>query len=87
MEPLDDGERADLAKDSRSALLAGSGLGLALLGVVAIPIAAVAGLGLSYLGWRSARPAYRTGRIMAIIGMALGFLGSAAMVVRILVAV
>ena len=80
---MDDSERAELAADLRAATLAGGGLGLSLLGL-AVPLLAALGLIASYIGWRIARPDYRVGRVCAVAGMAVGFLGVALTVVALI---
>jgi hypothetical protein len=77
-------EREKLIKDLRTATLSGGGLGLALLGVVAIPFLSILGLAASYAGWRSARPEYRTGQVFGIIGMLVALLGMGLLVVEFL---
>jgi hypothetical protein len=78
----EDPDREQLTADLKTALLSGGGLGLSLLGVLFIPIAAMAGIVVSYLGWRSARQDYRVGKWFAVAGMMLGFFGTAALVTR-----
>ena len=78
--PGHDHERDELVADLKAAMLAGGGFGLAMLGLLAIPVLSIVGLVVSYLGWRSARPQYRVGRAFAIAGMVVGLFGMAAMI-------
>jgi hypothetical protein len=79
----DDQERL---QDMWSAVTTGAGLGLAMLGVLAVPILSLVGLVVSYLGLRRARPGYLTGRIAGIVGMVVGILGLALLVLEALLA-
>ncbi len=79
---MDDKDRVELAADMKAATLAGGGLGMSLIGLL-VPILAVVGIGLSYAGWRVARPDYRVGRFCAVAGMVVGFIGVALTVVAL----
>lgn len=78
---MDANERAELAADLKTATLSGGGFGLALLGLL-IPVLSIIGLFVSFIGWRSARPEYRPGRVFGVLGMAVGFLGTALLLVQ-----
>ena len=80
-EPVD---RETLKADARTAVIAGSGLGLALLGMLFIPLGSVAGLALSWWAYRTGRKEYQQGRITAIGGMVVGAIGVAVLVVSLL---
>lgn len=76
-------ERAKLVKDLRTATISGGGLGLAMLGLM-VPILSIVALGVSYLGWRSARAEYRIGQYFGIAGMIVAMLGMGLTVVSFL---
>lgn len=71
----------ELKADFRTALIAGSGLGLSMLGLLYVPFVAILGLAVSYLGWRSCRPGYAIGKVVAVAGMAAGVVGLAILIV------
>ena len=75
MAGIEDDERERLMADAKTATLAGGGMGFAFLGLVAVPLLSILGLALSFAAFRIARPGYRTGRNVAIGGMALGIFG------------
>lgn len=77
MPPVSDDERDLLMSDAKTATLAGGGLGFGVLGVIAVPILSLLGLALCFFALRTVRPGYRTGRIFAIIGLALNGFGIA----------
>jgi hypothetical protein len=76
--PMDERDRTELNADMKTATFAGGGLGIGLLGLLAVPILSVVGLVLSIIGLRTARPEYRTGRIFSIVGIVVSGIGVAA---------
>ena len=80
---MDNDERTELSADLKTATLSGGGLGLAMLGWM-IPVLSPISLIVCYLGWRSARPEYRLGRVFAVAGMVVAILGMGMMVTEFL---
>ena len=80
---MDDQDRLELAADLKTAALSGGGVGLALLGF-SIPLLSIAGFLMAYFGLRSARPDYTVGRVFAYIGMGIGLVGSALLLLEVL---
>lgn len=75
MGALEPDDREILMADAKTATLAGGGLGFSLLGIFAVPVMCFVGVMLSYFALRTARPGYRVGRVSAVIGLVIGFLG------------
>lgn len=80
-----DDDPEDMKADFRTALIAGSGVGLSMLGLFYVPFVSILGLVVSYLGWRSCRPEYEVGKIVAFGGMAAGVVGLAILIVTSIV--
>jgi hypothetical protein len=77
-------DQVERKQDARTAVTTGAGIGLGMLGVLAVPVLSFVGVLVSYLGWRSARPQYATGRVAGMVGMVVGFIGVALLVVEVL---
>ena len=79
-------EAAELRADFKTAMFAGGGLALSIIGLFLIPIASAAGLIISFFGFKTCRPEYRVGKITSIIGMAAGLVGVASLILAVLAA-